>query len=428
MSADTESEIEHLREQFDVFPYPGRPAVARHDPRQLYYHSVQSACWRVWGRSHDGRDLKILDAGCGSGSTTLLLAAANPGAQVTGVDLSEKSIEMARRNAEAAGASHVRFETRSLTAGNPDGEKYDYINADEILYLVPDPARMVGALAAMLKPGGILRGNFHCAYQRAGQLRLQAFFSHLGFMEGEMSEERVNMVREVLASLKPDLPVLARHPNLARKSSQSLMSNPLLRGDKGFTFPQVFDILKAANLRLASMLDWVWWDFDLLFKDENTMESSIVDRLESLSFEERLTMMQLLCGQKRLLDFWAADTEGPRPEPALELAAVRHLPVSLHPVAHRCGLRERLKESVSKHRCVFLGACWPVRATQPLVLEPVAAAMILRLFQQPQTVGDLVESFNAARLALTGRRDEAGPALEVIGSMEMIGMLLVQRR
>ena len=51
---------------------------------------------------------KLLDLGCGYGPLALVLAARSPGAQVWGIDVNRRALELCARNAERAGLPNVR--------------------------------------------------------------------------------------------------------------------------------------------------------------------------------------------------------------------------------------------------------------------------------------------------------------------------------
>ena len=68
---------------------------------------------------------RILDLGCGYGVIGLAIAAASPGAQVTGIDVNERAVLLASENASALGVAD-RF-----TATTPDGVPHD-VMFDEI--------------------------------------------------------------------------------------------------------------------------------------------------------------------------------------------------------------------------------------------------------------------------------------------------------
>ena len=97
---------------------------------------------------------KILDVGCGGGILSEGLAAL--GAQVTGIDLSEKALNVAKLHLLESGHSidyrHIAAE--DLAAQSP--ETYDIVTCMEMLEHVPDPASIVTACAALIRPGGHL--------------------------------------------------------------------------------------------------------------------------------------------------------------------------------------------------------------------------------------------------------------------------------
>jgi 2-polyprenyl-3-methyl-5-hydroxy-6-metoxy-1,4-benzoquinol methylase len=96
----------------------------------------------------------VLDAGCGSGYGSLLLAASDQVAEVLGVDRSASAIEHARRYYRA---SRVRFEKIDLLAGALSSRgPFDTIVCLEVLEHLPEPERLLGALDGRLRPGGRL--------------------------------------------------------------------------------------------------------------------------------------------------------------------------------------------------------------------------------------------------------------------------------
>src|SRR6185295_13617901 len=56
----------------------------------------------------------VLEAGCGVGAQTLTLARNSPGARITSVDLSEASLAQAKKGADAAGLTNVRFQQADI--------------------------------------------------------------------------------------------------------------------------------------------------------------------------------------------------------------------------------------------------------------------------------------------------------------------------
>jgi 2-polyprenyl-6-hydroxyphenyl methylase/3-demethylubiquinone-9 3-methyltransferase len=96
--------------------------------------------------------LAIVDIGCGGGILAESLAL--EGAHVTGIDLNEKVLEVARLHLLESGAQ-VHYQctpVEALAAEHP--EKYDVVTCLEMLEHVPDPGSVVKACAQLVKPGG----------------------------------------------------------------------------------------------------------------------------------------------------------------------------------------------------------------------------------------------------------------------------------
>ena len=94
----------------------------------------------------------VLDIGCGGG--ILAESMARKGANVTGIDLSEKALKVADLHSLESGVQ-VRYELISAEdMAAREAGRYDVVTCMEMLEHVPDPAAIVHACAALVKPGG----------------------------------------------------------------------------------------------------------------------------------------------------------------------------------------------------------------------------------------------------------------------------------
>ena len=95
---------------------------------------------------------RVLDIGCGGGILAESMAA--KGAQVTGIDLSEKALKVARLHQLETGVQldYRLISAEDLAAEQP--EAFDVVTCMEMLEHVPDPASILAACAALVKPGG----------------------------------------------------------------------------------------------------------------------------------------------------------------------------------------------------------------------------------------------------------------------------------
>ncbi|HVV68312.1 MAG TPA: bifunctional 2-polyprenyl-6-hydroxyphenol methylase/3-demethylubiquinol 3-O-methyltransferase UbiG [Gammaproteobacteria bacterium] len=94
----------------------------------------------------------VLDVGCGGGILTESLAA--QGAQVTGIDMSEKALIAAREHALKKNIEINYQQSTVEDFANSHAQAFDVITCMELLEHVPDPASVVKACAQLLKPGG----------------------------------------------------------------------------------------------------------------------------------------------------------------------------------------------------------------------------------------------------------------------------------
>src|SRR5690554_981303 len=95
---------------------------------------------------------KVVDVGCGGG--ILAEALAHRGAEVTGIDMGEAPLAVARLHALETGAQvDYRCTTAEDLAEQAAGS-YDIVTCLEMLEHVPDPSSVVNACAKLVKPGG----------------------------------------------------------------------------------------------------------------------------------------------------------------------------------------------------------------------------------------------------------------------------------
>lgn len=95
---------------------------------------------------------QVLDVGCGGGILSESLA--QSGADVTGIDLAERSLKIARLHSLESGVP-VRYEMISAEdMADQHPERFDVVTCMEMLEHVPDPGSIIAACAKLVKPGG----------------------------------------------------------------------------------------------------------------------------------------------------------------------------------------------------------------------------------------------------------------------------------
>ncbi|MDW4549614.1 methyltransferase domain-containing protein [Defluviimonas sp. D31] len=111
-------------------------------------------------RSYLSPDDRVLELGCGTGSTALLLAPRV--GEITASDVSPAMIAVGRRKAAAEGVTNIRFTAADVLDEAPGEGLYDAVLAFNLLHLLPDPERALRRVAARLKPGGLFISKTIC--------------------------------------------------------------------------------------------------------------------------------------------------------------------------------------------------------------------------------------------------------------------------
>ena len=96
----------------------------------------------------------VLDVGCGGGILSEAMTAR--GARVTGIDLADKPLKVARLHLLESGleVEYVKIAAEALAATSET--RYDVVTCMEMLEHVPDPAATVRACSELVKPGGFV--------------------------------------------------------------------------------------------------------------------------------------------------------------------------------------------------------------------------------------------------------------------------------
>ncbi|CAB5498113.1 3-demethylubiquinol 3-O-methyltransferase (EC @ 2-polyprenyl-6-hydroxyphenyl methylase (EC [Bathymodiolus thermophilus thioautotrophic gill symbiont] len=119
-----------------------------HDINPLRLDYIKAQC----GGSLKGK--KILDVGCGGG--ILAESLAKEGALVTGIDMAEAGLEVAKLHLLESGLS-VNYQKIPVEEfAEQHAEEFDIVTCLEMLEHVPDPASIINACAALTKAHGRL--------------------------------------------------------------------------------------------------------------------------------------------------------------------------------------------------------------------------------------------------------------------------------
>lgn len=145
-----------------------------------------------------GGELHVLELGCGRGLNACVLAAANPGWRVTGIDFMPGAIAEARRLAAEAGLDNLDFIEADLsdfaeTAAAAALPPADVVTAHGVWSWVADPVRagIVRLLAAKLRAGGMFHVSYNALPAQQALLGMQRIMREAGRRLAGRSDRQV---------------------------------------------------------------------------------------------------------------------------------------------------------------------------------------------------------------------------------------------
>jgi SAM-dependent methyltransferase len=210
-----------------------------------------------WPHRRPRQDLRILVAGCGPNAAARQ-AYRHPAATVVGIDISEASLDHARRLKAKHGLGNLTLHRCRIEDVRELGQSFDLIDSSGVLHHLPDPVAGLRALADVLAPDGVVYIMLYARYGRAGIYMAQELFRLLRL--GQSSED-VATVKSALNAFPADHPLrrcLSRENDLAFDAG--VVDTFLHRMDRPFTVGDCYALLDSAGLVLQGWLNRAAYD------------------------------------------------------------------------------------------------------------------------------------------------------------------------
>ncbi|PSN19851.1 SAM-dependent methyltransferase [filamentous cyanobacterium CCP5] len=278
---------------YNTYPFPPEPLLDAPPPGYNWRWHWPSAYSFCAGRLPQGRGVRILDAGCGTGVGTEYLVHLNPEAEVTGIDLSERAIATARERCRRSGAERAQFQQMSLYDADQLPQQYDWINCVGVLHHLPDPHRGIQALARQLAPGGI----FHIfVYAAVGRWEIAQMQQAIALLQGERRgdyRDGVAVGRAIFASLPDDNRLKQREKTrweMENSRDECFADMYVHPQEVDYTVDSLFELIDASGLEFVGFSNPAAWQVGRLLGGS----PELMARAEQLEERDRYRLIERL--------------------------------------------------------------------------------------------------------------------------------------
>ncbi|HEY9612507.1 class I SAM-dependent methyltransferase [Allocoleopsis sp.] len=287
---DTSAAVQQL---YDTYPFPPEPLLDEPPPGYNWRWNWLAAYSFCTGQKPQRQDIRILDAGCGTGVGTEYLVHLNPQASVVGIDLSGGALEVARERCRRSGANRVEFHHLSLYDADQLEDKFDLINSVGVLHHLPDPIRGIQSLAAKLAPGGLMH---IFVYAELGRWEIQLMQKAIALLQGNQRgdyQDGVKVGRQLFNALPENNRIVKREKerwSLENQRDANFADMYVHPQEIDYNIETLFELIDAAGLEFIGFSNPRYWEMErLLGKNPELME-----RVQGLSDRERYRLIELL--------------------------------------------------------------------------------------------------------------------------------------
>ncbi len=278
---------------YNTYPFPPEPLLDEPPPGYNWRWHWTSAYNFCTGVKPPRQDIRILDAGCGTGVGTEYLVHLNPEATVVGIDLSAGALDVARERCQRSGANRVEFHHLSLFDVEQVPGEFDLINCVGVLHHTPDPIGGIQALAKKLAPGGLLH---IFVYGELGRWEIQLMQKAIALLQGDKRgdyRDGVNVGRQVFASLPENNRILQyekRRWAMENQRDECFADMYVHPQEIDYNVETVFDLIDASGLDFVGFSNAGYWDIERLLGKA----PELVERAKGLSDRQLYRLIELL--------------------------------------------------------------------------------------------------------------------------------------
>ncbi|MBW4549001.1 MAG: class I SAM-dependent methyltransferase [Symplocastrum torsivum CPER-KK1] len=287
---ETSAAVQRL---YDTYPFPPEPLLDEPPPGYNWRWNWLAAYNFCTGQKPQRQNIRILDAGCGTGVGTEYLVHLNPQASVVGIDLSAGALSVAKERCQRSGANRVEFHHLSLYDAEQLEGEFDLINCVGVLHHLPDPIRGIQSLAAKLAPGGLIH---IFVYAELGRWEIQLMQKAIALLQGNQRgdyTDGVQVGRQIFSALPESNRIVKREKerwSLENQRDANFADMYVHPQEIDYNIETLFELIDASGLEFIGFSNPRTWELEPLLRKK----PELIKRAEGLSDRERYRLIELL--------------------------------------------------------------------------------------------------------------------------------------
>jgi SAM-dependent methyltransferase len=288
---------------YDTYPFPPEPLLDEPPPGYNWRWNWISAYNFCTGQKPQKQDIRILDAGCGTGVGTEYLVHLNPMAQVVGIDLSAGALEVAKERCQRSGANRVELHHLSVYDAQQLPGEFDLINCVGVLHHLSNPIRGIQSLARKLAPGGLMH---IFVYGELGRWEIRLMQKAIALIQGDKQgdyRDGVSVGRQIFACLPENNRLIKQEKerwSLENQRDECFADMYVHPQEIDYNIETLFELIHSSELDFVGFSNPTFWELERLLGKA----PELIERSRHLSTLERYRLIELLDPQVSHYEFF----------------------------------------------------------------------------------------------------------------------------
>jgi SAM-dependent methyltransferase len=291
--SDSQTVSAAVAKLYNTYPFPPEALLDEPPPGYNWRWNWLAAHSFCTGQKPQKQDIRILDAGCGTGVGTEYLVHLNPQASVVAIDLSTGALAVAKERCQRSGANRVEFHHLSLYDLEQLPGEFDLINCVGVLHHTPDPIRGIQTLAKKLAPGGLMH---IFVYGELGRWEIQLMQQAIALLQGDKRgdyRDGVQVGRQIFASLPENNRIVKSDKqrwSLENHKDEYFADMYVHPQEIDYNIETLFELIDASGLEFIGFSNPSFWQLERLLGKA----PELIERAQGLGDRQRHRLIELL--------------------------------------------------------------------------------------------------------------------------------------